>query len=251
MKNNELISIIIPVYNAEKFIEDTINNIKMQTYEKWELLLVNDASTDKSVLRIEKYLKDSRIKLINLDEKSGPSKARNVGVKNAKGRYLCFQDADDIWDNEKLKKQLDFMQEKKCAFSFTGYQFVSEDLIKNGKKVHVPEKLTYKQALKDTTISTITVMFDLEKINKELIKMPNVKNEDSATWWKILRNGYIAYGLDEILSFYRRSNNTRSSNKLKSVRNTWNIYRNLEKLSFIKASYCFCFYVFNAIKRRL
>lgn len=116
MKNDELISIIIPVYNAEEFIEDTINNIKIQTYEKWELLLVNDCSTDNSVSIIERYLKDARIKLINLNENSGPANARNTGIENAVGRYLCFQDADDIWNNEKLKKQLDFMKEKNVHF---------------------------------------------------------------------------------------------------------------------------------------
>lgn len=121
----------------------------------------------------------------------------------------------------------------------------------SGKKVYVPEKLTYKQALKNTTISTITVMFDLEKINKELIKMPNIKNEDSATWWKILRNGYVAYGLNEILSFYRRSNNTRSSNKLKSIKNTWDIYRKQEKLNIFMSTYYFVNYVINATRRRL
>ena len=251
MKNDELVSVIIPVYNAEEFIEDTINNIKIQTYKNWELLLVNDCSTDKSVSIIEKYLNDSRIKLINLSKNSGPANARNLGIENANGRYLCFQDADDIWNNEKIKKQVDFMKEKECAFSFTGYQFVNENLICSGKKVYVPKKLTYKQALKNTTISTITVMFDLKKISKELIKMPDIKNEDSATWWKILRNGYVAYGLNEILSFYRRSNNTRSSNKFESIKNTWNIYRKQENLNIFMTIFYFINYISNATKRRL
>ena len=94
-------------------------------------------------------------------------------------------------------------------------------------------------------------MFDMQKITKEEIKISNMKIEDTATWWRILRNGYIAYGLNEILTFYRRSENTRSSNKLKAVKNAWKIYREQEKMGFFKSLYCFCWYIFNAIKRRI
>lgn len=248
--NNELISIIIPVYNAEKYIENTIKNIKKQTYKKWEIILVNDKSTDKSKEIIEKYLCE-QIKLIDLNKNSGPAIARNVGLEKAKGKYITFQDADDFWSLEKLEKQYNFMKTNNCAFSFTGYQFTDENGAKTGKKVNIPLKMNYEEALKNTTISTITVMFDITKINKELLKMPNVKNEDTATWWNILRHGYNAYGINEILAFYRRSEGTRSSNKFISIKNTWNLYRKQEGLSFFKSMHNFISYIKNAIKRRL
>ena len=245
-----LVSIIVPVYNAEKFIEETIKNIEAQTYTNWELILVNDKSKDKSAEIIEKYC-SSKIKLINLEENSGPTKARNEGLYIAKGQYICFLDADDLWENEKLKKQIEFMKEKECAFSFTGYQFMQANGEKNGKKVFIPEKLNYNQALKNTTIFISTVMFDMDKISKEEIQIADMKIEDTATWWRILRNGYIAYGLNEILTFYRRSENTRSSNKLKAVKGAWEIYRKQEKFNVIKSFYYFSWYLFNAVKRRI
>lgn len=248
----DLISIIVPVYNAERFLDQTINTVLDQTYKNWELILVDDKSTDSSVEIINKYIdKNKNIKLIQNKENSGAAVSRNNGIEVANGRYIAFLDADDLWKKDKLEKQIKFMKEKKCAFSFTGYEFANEDGIGNGKKVIVPEQINYKQALKNTTISTITVMFDLELINRELIKMPNIKSEDTACWWKILRNGYNAYGLNEILSFYRRSKKTQSSNKLKAVKHTWEIYRKQEKLSLLESIYFFFFYVINAIRRRI
>lgn len=246
----ELISIIIPVYNAEKFLKDTIKTVNEQTYKNWELIFVNDCSTDNSENIINQYLSD-KIKLVNLDKNSGTAMARNAGIKMAKGTYIAFLDADDLWDKKKLEKQIEFMEKKECAFSFTGYEFADEKGIPNGKKVYIPLEMTYKDALKNTTISTITVMFNMNKLTKEEIYMPNVKNEDTATWWKILRHGYVAYGLNQILSFYRRSSKTRSSNKLKSLRNTWILYRKVEQLSMLTSIYNFLYYVFNAIKRRI
>lgn len=248
--DKDLISIIIPVYNAESYMEETIQNVKKQTYQDWELILVNDFSKDRSVEIIEKY-QSEKIFLLNLERNSGPAIARNEGIKEAKGKYICFLDADDLWDNQKLEKQLKFMQEKDCAFSFTGYQFMDKNGDKNGKIVKIPEQLTYEQALKNTTIFISTVMFDMTKLKKEDIQMPNVKIEDTATWWKVLRKGYIAYGLNETLSFYRRGENTRSANKLKAVKNAWKLYREQEKLGIFKSLYCFVCYIFHAIKRRI
>ena len=247
----ELVSIIIPVYNAEKFIDETISSILEQTYSNWELILVNDCSSDNSVKLIKKYLKDERISLINNKTNSRAAISRNNGIDKAKGRYICFLDADDKWDKEKLNKQIAFMKEKDCEFSFTSYEFADEKCIPNGKKVHVPEKISYKQALKNTTIWTSTVMFDMTKLSKEDIYMPNVKSEDTACWWKILKKIDYAYGLDEILSFYRRSEGTLSSNKFEAIKRIWNLYRNVEHLNIIKSTYCFCWYAFRAVIRRV
>ena len=143
----ELISIIVPVYNSEKFIGDTIKTVEQQTYKNWELILVNDCSTDNSTSIIEEQIKkDNRIKLINLQENSGAAIARNNGIEEAKGRYIAFLDADDFWDKEKLKEQISFMKENNYAFTFTGYEFSDENGKKTGKRVNVPEKLTYNRS---------------------------------------------------------------------------------------------------------
>lgn len=247
---DDLISIIIPVYNAEKFLDETVNTVLNQTYKNFELILVNDGSKDKSVDVIKKY-NDKRIKLIDNKNNKGAALSRNDGIRKAKGRYICFLDADDLWNKEKLEKQINFMKEKECAFSFTGYEFANENGIPNGKKVFIPKKLNYKSALKNTTISTITVMIDTKKMDKDLIYMNNVKSEDTATWWNILKNGYEAFGLNEILSFYRRSDGTLSSNKIEAIRRIWNLYRNVFKLGFFYSLYNFVFYAINAVKRRI
>lgn len=250
-KNNDLISIIVPIYNAEKFIRDTIETVLKQTYENWELLLVNDCSTDKSIELAKKFASE-KIKIYNMKKNSGAALTRNKGIELAKGKYICFLDADDLWDKRKLEKQITFIKQKDCAFTFTGYQFADENGKANGAKVYVPEKITYKQALKNTTIWTSTVMFDMNKLCKNDIYMPNVKRgQDTATWWKVLRKINIAYGMNEILSFYRRTTISLSSNKLKALKRTWNLYRNVEKLNLFKSIYYFCFYACNAVRRRI
>lgn len=249
----ELISIVVPVYNSEKFLKDTLITVLEQTYTKWELLLVDDCSTDNSSEIIFEYSKsDERIKYIKLEENSGAAKARNKGIELASGRYICFLDADDKWEKTKLEQQIQFMNTNNCAFSFTSYQFADKDCIPNGKIVVVPDTINYEQALKNTTIWTSTVMFDMKKLNKEQIYMPDVKRgQDTATWWKVLKQIDKAYGLTEVLSYYRRSDETLSSNKLIALKRTWNLYRKVEKLSMVKSIYNFSCYVFNAIKRRV
>ena len=248
----ELVSIIIPVYNAEKFIDETINTVLDQTYTNWELLLVNDCSTDNSVKLIQKYLKDERIKLINNKVNSKAAISRNNGIKEAKGRYICFLDADDLWDKEKLEKQVKFMNEKDCAFSYHSYEFANEKCIPTGKKVIAKNKLTYKEALKNNIISTITVMFDMKILSKNDIYMPNFSYvEDTATWWRLLRNGNIAYGIPDLFSYYRRIPNSNSSNKIRTQKSLWYLYRKEEKFNIIKAVYFLLCKNIHALLRRI
>lgn len=248
----ELVSIVIPVYNAERFLEDTLETVKLQTYENWELLLVDDCSKDGSAKIIHEHTKrDSRIKYIKLEKNSGAAAARNKGIELANGSYICFLDADDKWEEEKLKKQVDFMRKKKCAFSYTSYQFADKNCNPTGARVIVPESLSYKQALKNTTIWTSTVMFDMTKFTKEQIYMPLVKSEDTACWWRILKTGVVAYGMKDVMSYYRRTEGTLSSNKFEAIKRIWNLYRNVEKLNILYSAYNFVFYAFNAVKRRV
>lgn len=251
MSKSPLVSIVVPVYNAEKFLKDTINSVLSQTYENWELLLVNDCSKDNSKKIAKSFLSD-KIKWINMSENGGAALTRNKGIEESIGRFICFLDADDLWDNKKLEKQVKFMKEKDCAFSYTGYEFADENGQPNGKKVYIPQKINYRKALKNTTIWTSTVMFDMKKLKKEDIYMPNVRRgQDTATWWKVLKKIDFAYGLNEILSYYRRTNESLSANKIKALKRTWHLYRKVEKLNLIYSIYNFLWYCFNAIKRRV
>lgn len=252
--NSELISIIVPVYNVENFIRATMDCVRAQTYTNWELILVDDCGSDGSRQIIADYIeetKDSRIRLVSQPYNMGAAKARNRGLNEAEGRYIAYIDADDLWSEEKLQKELDFLKKKNAAFVFTGYEFADENGVGLGRIVKVPEILDYKGALKNTTIFTSTVMFDTDKISKELLEMPLIKSEDTALWWKILRSGYVAYGLNENLVKYRRSGKTLSSNKLEAVKRIWNLYRQAEKMSVISSIYNFCFWAVRAVKRRV
>ena len=253
MEYKDLVSIIIPVYNASSFLIDTIKTIQGQTYNNWEAIFIDDCSKDNSIEIIKKeQTKDKRIKLIKNKKNSGAAVTRNNGIDSAKGKFLCFLDADDKWHKQKLEKQVKFMEEQQCAFSFTGYQFADKDCNPNGSIVKVPTTISYKQALKNTTIWTSTVMFDMCKLKKEDIYMPNVKSEDTALWWMLLKNKVTkAYGLNEILSFYRRTSNSLSANKFKAIKRIWFLYREIAKLNIIKSFYYFIFWGYNAIKRRV
>lgn len=247
---SDMVSIIVPVFNASKCISDTILSVKSQTYENWELLLVDDYSTDDSVDKMKEYECD-KIHILTSEGQKSAAMARNTGTKTAKGDYLCFLDADDLWAPDKLQKQLDFMKENSAAFSFTGYEFADADGVSVNKIVHVPKTITYRQAVKNTTIFTSTVMFDLAKVDRNLLMMPCVPSEDSATWWQVLKAGHLGYGLDEALTLYRRMGQSLSSNKLVALQRIWNLYRNVEHFSVPYSMYCFCHFAVHAVLRRL
>ena len=248
-----MVSIVVPVYNAANYIEKTIEMVCRQTYKDWELILVDDASRDESAQVIENYIKNQgkRIRLIRKKVNQGAAEARNTGIDASSGRFIAFLDADDVWDPEKLEKQVAYMERTGAAFCFHAYEFGDENANPTGKIVHVPEKLKYKQALSRTIIFTTTVMFDTEKIDMEIIHMPNVPSEDTATWWRILKSGYEAYGLDENLAIYRRPARSLSSNKLEAIRRIWFLYRNIAGLSVAKSLFYFGGWAVRATLRRL
>ena len=254
MNMNETISIVVPVYNAEKYIEATMNSVMAQSYQDWELLLVLNGCVDGSERVIREFAEAhpaERIRIILETENQGAAMARNRGVMEAAGRYIAYVDADDLWVPRKLELLLQFMKEKDAAFVYSGYEFADEDGKGTGKVVSVPGQLTYREALKNTTIFTSTVMFDLEKLTREQIQMPCIKSEDTALWWKILREGHAAYGLNENLVLYRRPKTSLSSNKLEAIRRIWNLYRKAEKLSVPYSMYNFCHWAVTAIRRRV
>lgn len=249
-----MVSIIVPVYHAANYIVKTMEMVRAQTFSDWELLLVDDASKDNSVKEIRDFLiknPDSRIRLLQNKENQGAAFSRNQGLKEAKGRYIAFLDADDIWLPQKLEMQLAFMEEKEAGFVFSAYEFGDENAQGTGKIVHVPPTLTYEEALSRTVIFTTTVLIDTKKIQKELIFMPQVPSEDSATWWQILRNGHVAFGMDRVTAIYRRPAKSLSSNKLKAMKRIWYLYRRVEKVPLAKSCFLFIGWALRATLRRL
>ena len=250
----DIVSIIVPVYNAQPYIEQTIEMVRKQTFQDWELILVEDCSKDdtRKVIRQKlAKLQDERISVIYKEQNEGAAKARNTGLYQAKGRYIAFLDADDIWLEQKLQKEITFMQEKEAGFVFTSYEYGDEMGKPTGKIVKVPDVITYRQALQRTIIFTTTVLLDTEKIPKNLMEMPDVPSEDSATWWKIMRNDNLAYGLNEVLAIYRRPRKSLSSNKGTAIKRIWNLYRKVEKLSLAYSAYCFIGWAIRATLRRI
>ena len=249
----EKVSIITPVFNCEKLIEKTIECVIKQNYQNWEMLLVDDCSTDKSKDIIEKYSKkDSRIKYFILEKNSGAAVARNYALEQATGRFIAYLDADDLWKEDKLEKQVNFMIKNNYAFSCTSYEKIDENGTKKNKIVKMPEKINYDLYLRNTIIQTVGVMVDTNIIRKDLLIMPNIRRrQDAATWCQILKNNYDCYGMEDVLSYYRVVSNSLSSNKFKAVKGTWFLYRQIEKLSLIKSCFCFVGYAFNACKKRI
>jgi len=244
-----LVSIITPTHNSEKFIAHTIESVLKQTYPDWEMLIIDDKSTDNTLEIINKY-KDPRIKIIPLQKNVGAAEARNIGLRNAKGRFIAFLDSDDLWAQYKLEKQLKFMLENNYSFTFSSYQLMNEDGSIINKIIRAPKILTYENYLRNTAIGCLTVIIDKEKTG--YFEFPNIKSShDMGLWLDIMKRGFNAYGYDQILAYYRLSVNSISSNKLKSAKTVWYVYRKIEKLNFLKSFCCFSCYAFNSIKRRL
>lgn len=250
MSNLEpLVSIITPVYNAEEFIVDTINSVLSQTYQNWELILVDDVSTDSSREIIQKFeQEDKRIKVVLLKENSGAAIARNTAIDYAKGKYIAFVDSDDLWTSDKLQKQVQFMEKNDYSFTFTSYRMINEDGSDTGKNVQAPNEVSYKFLLKNTIIGCSTVMLNIEKLGK--VKMKNIRTrQDFVLWLSILKTGVHAYGLQEELGIYRLVKNSISSNKKKAAKQNWSVYRDIEGFSIPKAAWYFGNYAWNAFRK--
>ena len=242
----EKVSIIVPMYNAEKFIRKTIESVLAQTYQNWEMLIMNDVSTDNSLAVVSGYAKkDKRIKIINTEKNVGVVKGRNFLINLANGKYIAFLDADDYWHNEKLTKQIKFMKEKNANISCTEYTRVKE----NEEKINdviIKEEISYNDMLKNNYLGCLTVIYDAKKIGKRYFKELE-KNEDYVLWLEIVKDVDIIYGLKENLAYYRVLDNSRSSNKVKTAKVRWEIYRKIEKLSLLKSLYYFLHYAIRAV----
>ncbi len=245
---SDLVSVITPSYKSEKFIAQTIESVLAQTYKNWEMIIVDDVSSDNSNKIIEKYInKDSRIKLIKLEINSGPAIARNRAIKEAKGRYIAFLDADDLWKAEKLEKQIDFMNKSNLSFTYSSYDLIDEEDNDLGS-FKTKDKITYDELLKTNSIGCLTAIYDTERLGK--IYMPNIlKRQDYGLWLKILKKINKTQGIVEPLATYRILKNSVSSNKLKAAKYQWKIYREVENINIFKSLYYFIHYTYNGLKK--
>jgi teichuronic acid biosynthesis glycosyltransferase TuaG len=246
-----LVSIITPAYNASQYIAETVRSVLKQTFANWEMIIVDDCSTDDTREKVKTLgAEDRRIRLVCLEENGGAAVSRNRALRLARGRYIAFLDSDDCWKPEKLEKQLSFMKENDYAFTFTAYELMTQEGEFLNKQVWAPEQLSYSDLLKNTIIGCLTVMIDREKTGP--FQMPNIRTrQDLATWLAILKQGHNAYGLNELLAEYRTGNPSISKNKWKAIKMNWFVYRKVEKLNVVKAFWCFSHYAVHAVAKRL
>ncbi|MBQ6083271.1 MAG: glycosyltransferase family 2 protein [Bacteroidales bacterium] len=241
----------MPCYNAERYIAQSIESVLAQTYDNWELLITDDASTDKSVEIISKYSKnDERINVLVPDEHQGISRTRNMSISRARGRFVAFLDSDDIWYPEKLEKQIKFMLENDIAFTYSSYEVIDAQGNSKSRIVKDAGVMSYKKYLKNTIICCGTVVIDREKTGHFATPIIDT-SEDMSLWLSIMRRGFAAYPVPGPLHKYRITPGSASSNKIKASADVWRVYRKLEKLSLFKSSANFICYAFNAVKKRV
>jgi teichuronic acid biosynthesis glycosyltransferase TuaG len=248
--NKQLVSIIIPVYNSSKFLRDTLDSVKNQTYEYFEAIIVDDNSIDNSFEIIGEYCKnDHRFKYIKFMENKGAAVARNCALEEAKGRFIAFLDSDDIWEKNKIEKQLEFMKNNNCSFCYTAAKIINENSQCIINRLNVKSSINYKELLKNTMIITSSVIIDRGKIGK-FFMVDLRRAQDYATWLKLLRqNNLEALGINEALVQYRVRSKSLSSNKLSSIYQVWYIQRIIENINIFHVIFNVIFFICNSIKK--
>lgn len=236
-KNQALVSIITPLYNAEAYITHTIKSIQSQTYPHWEHIIVNDCSTDTSLQIVEELAKkDPRIKVVTLSRNSGAAQSRNKATELAQGAYIAFLDSDDLWHPEKLEKQLRFMQENKVVVSYTSYVHIDEAGAPIGRRIKALPKLTYKKQHTNNYVGNLTGIYKASEIGK--IIAPNIrKRQDWAVWLEaIKKSNRPALGLQEDLAYYRIREDSMSSNKVDLIKYNFRFYKEYLGYSWITSA---------------
>lgn len=245
-KMEELVSVIIPVYNADERIEKACDSVLNQSYSNIEVIIIDDCSSDNSFNIIKNMSKkDKRIKAYKNEINLGVSQTRNLGIEMAKGKFIAFLDSDDIWKKDKLEKQISHINETKADICYTGYEIIDKDE-RHVTIYTVPNNIDYAGLLKENVICCSSIV-----IKSELLKINHFEHEffheDFVLWLKLLKKGYKAVGIQEALVIYRKGG--RSSNKIKASINRWNVYRKSEHLKLIPSIYYFVFYVINGVKK--
>ena len=245
---NSLVSVVMPVYNCEKYIGQAIDSVLRQCVE-WELIIVNDCSTDKTNQVIQNYLTDQRIVYIENTENIGVAASRNKGVAVAQGKYIAFLDADDYWTDDKLLVQLELMEHKRAVLSSTARELMREDGEFTGKILPIKEEISYKQLLKGNCLNTSGVMIRAD-VAREFPMTQDHLHEDYITWLLVLKKYGIAYGINEPMLKYRLMMGTKSGNKIKSAKMTYGVYRAIG-LNVFQSVYYFIQYAINGVMKYL
>lgn len=248
--NNSLVSIIIPVYNSQRYIAETLDSVINQDYQEKEIIIVDDCSTDSSIDIIRQYQqKVSYITYYKMNVNSGVALARNKGIQLAKGRYIAFVDSDDVWKNNKLVRQLElFNLHSGCPFTFTAIDYINESSIIIKGKRSLRESVTFNYLLRNTIIATSTVIVD-RNVVPEII-MPNRRSaEDYSLWLSLLKEYGPAYGINDALTSYRISSTSISSNRKKEVKYFYAVQTEDIGINKIYAAFNTLCYIFNAVKK--
>lgn len=241
-----LVSVIMPSYNAEKYIDEAIRSVIAQTYTNWELFVIDDGSTDGTARIAQSYAeKDSRVIFRQNSHNMGTANTRNIGIRLANGEWIATLDSDDIWHPEKLEIQLKKAQETGALFLYSSYSLFCDGF---RQEYTVPEKVDYSSLLTENVIGCSTVMMHKSILEDHLFPS-EVYHEDYALWLDLLRAGYNAVGCTEVLTEWRIVKNSRSFNKRKSAKNRWIIYRKMEKLPLYKSMKVFAAYAYHGFKK--
>ncbi len=247
---DELVSVIMPSYNTAKFISETIDSVLTQTYTNWELIIVDDCSTDNTDEVVKSFLSDDRIKYIKNEKNSGAAFSRNRALCEAKGKWIAFLDSDDLWLPEKLEKQIEFMEKNDYHFSYTNYIEIDEESKTNGKRVTGPKKITKYGMYNYCWMGCLTVMYDAETIG--LIQIADIKkNNDYAMWLKVCKKA-DCYLLDEVLAKYRKRSGSISNHSYRAlVQWHYRLFREVEKQNPVHAACSTCRNLFFGLIKKL
>lgn len=234
---SNLVSIVTPTYNSAKYIAETIQSVQKQTHQNWEMILVDDCSSDNTIDLIKDFIvKDNRIKLHQLESNSGPAVARNKGIEHVFGKYITFLDADDIWFEDFIENSIKTIQETGIYFVFSSYKRSDEELNFIYSDFIVPQKVTYSDILKSNSISCLTAFLDIETLGKK--SMPLIrKRQDMGLWLQYLKEIPFAYGIQEPKAIYRIRENSLSRKKSKLLKYQWQFYREVEQLNVFQSTY--------------
>jgi len=247
---SDLVSVIIPAHNAERYLEPTLHSALGQTYGALEVIVVNDASRDTTARVASRVAAtDRRVKLVSFKSNVGAAQARNAGIELAAGRYIAFLDSDDLWAPEKTVRQIERLRATGAALAYTGYRTIDEQGRCRSAPMRVPERVTHAELLHTNVIPCSSAMYDTARLGK--VYMPELaKRQDYGLWLRILKSTRMganaaAVGIDEPLLFYRVHSASLSANKLDAARYQWRVYRELEHMPLWHSAYCFAHYAVN------
>ena len=245
--NTPMVSVVMPVYNAEQYLHETINSVLKQSYSNFELIMVDDCSKDRSLEILQEYAqKDSRLKIVKNVRNMGVAQTRNIGIQNSTGKYIALLDSDDVWVNYKLERQVFLLQKTQAQIVYCSYGFIDRfgKIIK--KAFIVPETTNFERMLEKSVISCSTAVID-KKLLKQHQFRSEFYHEDYVLWMELMRSGAVAVGDKAVLAFYRQNRKSKSGDKLNSAVHRWRIYRQELGLSFKMSVVTFIKYVFYAL----